>query len=102
MDRPWHYAEGGFGPERPPGVSRYLPRLFLSRSTQVSIWLLDPPIVDYVLGHVFCHTHELNPSPVFWTLVAQHRPEDRRRRAALQAAGNQLPTWALDPGNSLT
>ncbi|HYL80822.1 MAG TPA: YgjP-like metallopeptidase domain-containing protein [Candidatus Acidoferrum sp.] len=42
--------------------------------------LLDPPLVDYILVHELCHTRELNHSPAFWALVAQHCSAYRHHR----------------------
>jgi predicted metal-dependent hydrolase len=66
-------------------------------SLNARLLLLPPPLVDYVLVHELCHTREPNHSPAFWRLVARHCPAYPDHRAALRAAGRQLPAWALDP-----
>jgi predicted metal-dependent hydrolase len=66
-------------------------------SLNARLLLLPAPLVDYVLKHELCHTRELSHSPRFWRLVAQHCPDYSERRAALRAAGRQLPAWAQDP-----
>jgi predicted metal-dependent hydrolase len=67
-------------------------------SLNARLLLLPSDLVDYVLVHELCHTRQPNHSPAFWTLVARHCPAYPDHRAALRAAGKQLPTWALDPG----
>ena len=67
-------------------------------SLNARLLLLPPTLVDYVLVHELCHTLEPNHSPAFWRLVARYCPAYPDHRAALRAAGKQLPTWALDPG----
>ena len=67
-------------------------------SLNARLLLLPLALVDYVLVHELCHTREPNHSPAFWALVARHCPEYPTHRAALRAAGRQLPAWALEPG----
>jgi hypothetical protein len=65
-------------------------------SLNARLLLLPPALVDYVLVHELCHTRQPNHSPAFWRLVAGYYPEYPDHRAALRAAGKQLPAWALD------
>jgi len=67
-------------------------------SLNARLLLLPPDLVDYVLVHELCHTREPNHSPAFWHLVARYCPAYPDHRAALRAAGRQLPAWALDMG----
>jgi hypothetical protein len=67
-------------------------------SLNARLLLLPLALVDYVLVHELCHTREPNHSPAFWRLVARYCPAYPDHRAALRAAGRQLPAWALDPG----
>jgi hypothetical protein len=67
-------------------------------SLNARLLLLPPIVVDYVLVHELCHTRVPNHSPAFWRLVARHCPAYPDHRAALRAAGKQLPAWILDPG----
>jgi predicted metal-dependent hydrolase len=68
-------------------------------SLNARLLLLPPSLVDYVLVHELCHTQEPNHSPAFWRLVARHCPAYSDHRAALRAAGRQLPAWALGPND---
>jgi len=67
-------------------------------SLNARLLLLSPALVDYVLVHELCHTREPNHSSAFWRVVARYCPAYADHRAALRAAGKQLPAWALDPG----
>jgi predicted metal-dependent hydrolase len=67
-------------------------------SLNARLLLLPLALVDYVLVHELCHTREPNHSSAFWRLVARYCPAYPDHRAALRAAGKQLPAWALDPG----
>ena len=67
-------------------------------SLNARLLLLPPALVDYVLVHELCHTREPNHSSAFWRLVARYCPSYPDHRAALRAAGRQLPAWALDAG----
>jgi predicted metal-dependent hydrolase len=42
------------------------------------LMMAPPGAVDYVIIHELCHLKELNHSPRFWALVAQHCPDYRR------------------------
>lgn len=46
---------------------------------------LEPRIVEYVVCHELAHLVELNHSPQFWAVVAQHMPDYEERLASLQA-----------------
>lgn len=67
-------------------------------SLNARLLLLPLALVDYVLVHELCHTREPNHSPAFWRVVARYCPAYPDHRAALRAAGKQLPAWALYPG----
>jgi len=67
-------------------------------SLNARLLLLPPALVDYVLVHELCHTRQPNHSPAFWHLVARYCPAYPDHRAALRAAGKQLPAWVLEPG----
>ena len=67
-------------------------------SLNAKLLLLPPALVDYVLVHELCHTREPNHSPAFWRVVARYCPAYPDHRAALRAAGKQLPAWTLDAG----
>ena len=45
---------------------------------------LAPELLDYVVVHELAHLHEMNHSPRFWAIVAQHCPEHLRLRKALK------------------
>jgi predicted metal-dependent hydrolase len=41
-------------------------------------------LLDYVIIHELAHLRELNHSPAFWAIVAEHCPEYRTRRKELR------------------
>lgn len=45
---------------------------------------LAPELLDYVVVHELAHLREMNHSPRFWAIVAQHCPEHLRLRKALK------------------
>jgi predicted metal-dependent hydrolase len=71
-------------------------------SLNARLLLLPPALVDYVLVHELCHTRQPNHSPAFWALVARHCRAYPAHRRELRAAGRQLPTWVLEPGERVT
>ena len=56
----------------------------------VLLMLAPPEVLDYVVVHELCHRLEMNHSPRFWALVAQHDPEHRAHRAWLKQHGPTL------------
>jgi predicted metal-dependent hydrolase len=67
-------------------------------SLNARLLLLPLHLVDYVLVHELCHTRQPNHSSAFWALVARHCSPYPDHRRELRAAGKQLPSWALEPG----
>jgi predicted metal-dependent hydrolase len=51
---------------------------------------LAPELVEYVVCHELAHLIELNHSPAFWAIVAQHMPDYQMRMRALRAAEKDL------------
>lgn len=51
------------------------------------------PIVDYVVVHELAHLREMNHSPRFWAIVAQHYPEHRAARSELKRLAGTCPRW---------
>ena len=45
---------------------------------------LAPELLDYVVVHELAHLHEMNHSPRFWAIVAQHCPDYKALRAQLK------------------
>jgi hypothetical protein len=45
---------------------------------------LAPELLDYVVVHELAHLHEMNHSPRFWAIVAQHCPAYKNLRAQLK------------------
>ena len=45
---------------------------------------LPPELLDYVVVHELAHLHEMNHSPRFWAIVAQHCPDYLRLRKTLK------------------
>ena len=56
----------------------------------VLLMMAPPGVLDYVVVHELCHRLEMNHSPRFWALVAQHDPEHRAHRAWLKQHGPLL------------
>ena len=59
------------------GVLRYNYRLVMA----------PPEIVDYVVVHELAHTRQLNHSPRFWAIVAEHSPDYAAARIWLRTRG---------------
>lgn len=45
---------------------------------------LSPAVQDYVIVHELCHTVEKGHTRVFWSLVAEHMPDWKKRHEALE------------------
>lgn len=56
----------------------------------VLLMLAPPEVLDYVVVHELCHRLEMNHSPRFWALVAQHDPGFKEHRAWLRKNGTAL------------
>ena len=56
----------------------------------VLLMLAPPEVLDYVVVHELCHRIEMNHSPRFWGLVAQHDPQFKEHRAWLRKNGGAL------------
>ena len=56
----------------------------------VLLMLAPPEVLDYVVIHELCHRLEMNHSPRFWALVAQHDPAFKEHKAWLRAHGSAL------------
>ncbi|MFC7071193.1 M48 family metallopeptidase [Halobaculum lipolyticum] len=52
--------------------------------------LAPPAIGEYVVVHELAHRRELNHSPAFWAIVAEHDPEYERHREWLAEEGGRL------------
>jgi predicted metal-dependent hydrolase len=45
-------------------------------------------VIDYLIIHELCHLREMNHSPSYWRLVAEHYPDYRTAEAWLKRYGN--------------
>ncbi len=54
------------------------------------IMLLTPAAADYLIIHELAHLRELNHSPRFWRLVAQHCPDYRLLKKELASKSHWL------------
>jgi predicted metal-dependent hydrolase len=52
--------------------------------------LAPPTVLDYVVIHELAHLRELNHSPRFWAIVAEHAPDYRLQQAWLKRHGAAL------------
>jgi predicted metal-dependent hydrolase len=52
-----------------------------------------PDAIDYVVIHELAHLAELNHSPRFWAIVAEHCPDWKKHRDWLKANGAALLHW---------
>ena len=59
--------------------------------------LLFMPVktVEYLMIHELSHTHHLNHSKSFWTLVGQHCPDYRSHEQLLSKPRDRVPDWFL-------
>jgi predicted metal-dependent hydrolase len=55
---------------------------------------LPPEQVHYLLVHELCHTRQMNHSPRYWALVAEHIPNYKPLDKALRRAFSSIPWWA--------
>jgi len=63
--------------------------------------ILAPPFVlDYLAIHEVAHLIEMNHSPRFWRLVAEHCPEAARAKAWLEAHGSELHRYGSAQGDA--
>jgi predicted metal-dependent hydrolase len=62
--------------------------------------LAPSPILDYVVIHELAHLRELNHSPRFWTILAEHCPDYPLHQAWLKEHGATLHALLSDPGTS--
>ncbi|MCP4334452.1 MAG: M48 family metallopeptidase [Gammaproteobacteria bacterium] len=56
---------------------------------------LPTETVEYLMIHELCHTHHLNHSRAFWTLVQTHCPGYRNHETHLRKSRNLVPDWFL-------
>jgi predicted metal-dependent hydrolase len=55
------------------------------------VMMLEPALVDYIVAHELAHLTVKNHSSDFWSLVARHVPDVKRRRQRLRAVESALP-----------
>ncbi|WP_287128505.1 M48 family metallopeptidase [Candidatus Cyanaurora vandensis] len=65
-------------------------------SLNYQLLFLTSDLVHYVLVHELCHTHEMNHSPRFWSLVASYLPDHQDYKARLRQSIHLIPGWLHD------
>jgi predicted metal-dependent hydrolase len=65
-----------------------------SISLNQKLIFLPPELVRYVMLHELCHTQVMSHSHRFWSLVASHDPDYKRKIKTLRTSMKYLPVWA--------
>ncbi len=63
--------------------------------------LAPPPILDYVVIHELAHLREMNHSPRFWAILAEHCPDYQLRQVWLREHGPRLMVVLRDASPGL-
>ena len=62
-------------------------------SLNAKLLFLPEELVDYLIVHELCHTHDPDHSQRFWGLLQRHRPFARELDHRLSGVAGMVPAW---------